>query len=187
MILTDREILLAIEKKAIVIDPVPSPSSFSSTTVDLRLDEDLYVWQQINVGGAPMPIPLGSPGYNLKLLSQQHLTRIVTSSAVPFILLPQAFVLGWTHEKVGLPIDSRLGARVEGKSSVARLGVGIHVTAPTIHPGFGGYTGNRIQLEIFNLGPNPVQLLPMIPICQLIFEQTLGTPESGYAGQFKNQ
>ncbi len=100
-----------------------------------------------------------------------------------FIINPQAFVLGWTQQNVELPIEARLAARVEGKSSLARLGIGIHITAPTIHAGFKG----PIQLEICNHGPFKVKLITGMPVCQLIFEQTLGTPEKGYKGQFYGQ
>ena len=87
------------------------------------------------------------------------------------------------REIIELPISSKIAARVEGKSSLARLGIGIHVTAPIIHAGFKG----PIQLEICNHGPFKVRLLPGMRICQLIFEQTMGTPEKGYSGQFYGQ
>lgn len=93
---------------------------------------------------------------------------------------PGSFVLGWTEENIELPVHARLAARVEGKSSLARLGIGIHITAPTIHAGFKG----PIQLEICNHGPIRVKLMGNMPVCQLIFEQTLGTPDKGYSGQF---
>lgn len=82
-----------------------------------------------------------------------------------------------------IPISSRLAARVEGKSSLARLGISIHVTAPVIHSGFKG----NIQLEMFNFGPHHVVLEPGMWICQLVFEQTSGTPEKGYQGIFAGQ
>jgi dCTP deaminase len=100
-----------------------------------------------------------------------------------FIMEPNTFVLGWTEEQVFLPSHARLAARVEGKSSLARLGIGIHITAPTIHAGFNG----KIQLEICNHGSLRVKLTTGMPVCQLIFEQTLGTPSKGYAGQFIGQ
>src|SRR5438132_8120272 len=62
---------------------------------------------------------------------------MLTMPAEGFILKPGAFVLGWTEELIRLPHTSRLAARVEGRSSLARLGVGVHVTAPIIHAGFG--------------------------------------------------
>jgi dCTP deaminase len=108
-------------------------------------------------------------------------------------LLPGRFVLGWTAERIQLPHRSRLAARVEGKSSMARLGLGIHVTAPTIHAGFGikegdsSHEGSALQLEIWNVGTLSIILDPGIPICQLIFEEVHGTPEKGYAGRFAVQ
>lgn len=100
-----------------------------------------------------------------------------------FNLPVRCLVLGWTAEYVNLPVDSRLAARVEGKSSLVRLGLGVHITAPTIHAGFEG----QIRLEIVNHGPLPITLKPGMRICQLIFEQTLGTPERGYKGRFTGQ
>ncbi len=100
-----------------------------------------------------------------------------------YVLEPGVFVLGWTAENVELPTETRIAARVEGKSSLARLGIGIHITAPTIHAGFKG----SIQLEICNHGKLRVRLIHGMPVCQLIFEQTLGTPEKGYSGQFFGQ
>ncbi|MEZ5888805.1 MAG: hypothetical protein R3D52_00230 [Xanthobacteraceae bacterium] len=59
----------------------------------------------------------------------------------------------------------------------------VHITAPTIHAGFDG----RIRLEMVNHGKIPIRLRPGMRICPLIFEQTLGTPEKGYQGQFSGQ
>ena len=100
-----------------------------------------------------------------------------------YILAPEAFVLAWTHEKIVLPNYSRIAARIEGKSSLARLGLAVHVTAPTIHAGFEG----PIQLELCNHGLFSIRLIPGMPICQLIFEMTFGTPEKGYSGKFLRQ
>ncbi|HEY0439702.1 MAG TPA: dCTP deaminase, partial [Xanthobacteraceae bacterium] len=85
-------------------------------------------------------------------------------------------VLAWTRERVELPVHSRLAARVEGKSSLARVGLGVHITAPTIHSGF----AYRIRLEIVNHGRVPIRLRTGMKICQLIFELTLGTPQKGF-------
>ncbi|HEX9587843.1 MAG TPA: hypothetical protein VGA15_08865 [Bradyrhizobium sp.] len=82
-----------------------------------------------------------------------------------------------------MPTDARLAARVEGKSSLARLGIAVHLTAPTIHAGFKG----RVRLEIVNHGPLPIVLKSGMRICQFIFEMTHGTPEAGYKGQFLGQ
>ena len=94
---------------------------------------------------------------------------------------------------VQLRLDARLAARVEGKSSLARLGVGVHVTAPTIHAGF-GYNPNvpdnpglPIQLEIFNVGNQTIVLDVGMPICQLILEEVREVPTKGYQGRFNAQ
>jgi dCTP deaminase len=71
--------------------------------------------------------------------------------------------------------------RIEG--ALARLGIGVHITAPTIHAGFKG----PIVLEVFNHSTLRVKLTAGMRICQLIFEQTLGTPAKGYSGQFFQQ
>jgi dCTP deaminase len=179
MILTDREIKLAIEKGHIVVNPPPDYTvALSSTTLDLTLSNQFEEWadcagQTLNPGAA-----------DYSYLNLRRLRDISTKES--YILKPRSFVLGWTKEYVKLPYESRLAARVEGKSSLGRLGVGVHVTAPTIHCGFDG----NIQLEIFNLGSYPIELVAGMRCCQLIFEQTYGTPEKGYSGIFsghKNQ
>jgi dCTP deaminase len=188
MILSDREIRLAIARGVIGLIPCPSPDSprWSSTTVDLLLDGELRVWGPLNSPtGSDIVDPMG-PGYNSNLLIAQHTTSVDCSAG--FVLGPAAFILGWTVERLRLPHESRIGARVEGKSSLARIGVGVHVTAPTIHPGFGSEGhGSPIRLEIWNAGKLNVKLTKGMPICQLIFEEVHGVPEAGYQGQFRTQ
>src|SRR5262249_42366302 len=105
----------------------------------------------------------------------------------------RSFLLGWTAESLWLPHRSRLAARVEGKSTLARLGIGVHVTAPTIHAGFGykendeKYPGNPLQLEIWNVGPLDIRLEVGMPVCKLILETVDGTREKGYEGRFSLQ
>jgi dCTP deaminase len=90
---------------------------------------------------------------------------------------------------------SKLAARVDGKSSLARLGIGVHITAPTIHAGFGvktgdqSYVGSQIRLEILHHGKYPVYLKAGMKICQLVFEEVHGTPLKGYEerGRFSVQ
>jgi dCTP deaminase len=175
MILTDREIGAALKHGYVKINPAPAADAFSSTSVDLRLGQGFTTWK----AAAGVPI---SPGHqNYKYSGLVHLQENTTPQT--FTLSPQKFVLAWTQEEVEIPIHARLAARVEGKSSLARIGIGIHVTAPTVHSGFKG----NIQLEMFNFGPHDVILTPGMPVCQLIFEQTLGTPEKGYKGSFYDQ
>lgn len=182
MVLTDREIQAAIANGQIKIDPSPSQIAYSSTSLDLTLSKFLREWKKSGVKGLEQIICPATDGYKFSDFSAAFSeTKKITSKG--YVLEPRVFVLGWTEEEVELPISSRLAARVEGKSSLARLGIGIHITAPTIHAGFEG----PIQLEICNHGPLKVRLKPGMPVCQLIFEQTLGTPDKGYKGQFYKQ
>ncbi len=179
MILTDREIKIALEKKQITIDPLPDEAtSYQSTAVDLTLSPIVRIFKE---GVSGIHFDPGSEEYDYKAVIDMVTTREELTS--PFTLIPQALLLAWTNETISIPTNSRLAARVEGRSSLSRLGVGIHLTAPTIHAGFSG----TIQLEVVNHGFTPVILRPEMRICQLIFEMTFGTPAKGYSGQFLGQ
>jgi dCTP deaminase len=181
MILTDREIKNSLASDLIVIDPAPPAEAFASTTVDLTLDPILRVFKSLG-HGLSVSIDPGLPGYKAKEL----LASVTEEFVIPvsgFDLTPGTLVLGWTKERLELPIRGRVAARVEGKSGLARVGLAIHCTAPIIHSGFEG----TIQLEIVNHGPLPIKLRPGISICQLCFEQTLGMPDNAYKGQFLGQ
>lgn len=181
MILTDREIQIAIENKLIEVDPLPSETAYSSTSLDLTLDSVLTVFKD-GVSGVVMRIDPSAHGFNheeaLKSTTENFL---ITEDGYEF--KPGYLLLAWTREAVELKPHSRIAARVEGKSSLARLGIGVHLTAPTIHAGFSG----QIRLEMFNHNKIPIVLRTGMKICQLIFEQTVGTPVSGYKGRFSGQ
>ena len=78
-----------------------------------------------------------------------------------------------------MPLD--LSGRVEGRSRLARLGVGVHITAPKIDPGF----RNRITLEMYNLGPWTIELTGGMTICTLLLERLSRPAQSGYDGMFQ--
>lgn len=183
MILTDREIQIALRTHQLIIEPEPIGVAYSSTSVDLTLDQHIALF---DLGKA----------YVKKIIHPTHkdfdaeeaLKKITTPNEIDQdegyeLAAGGAFILGWTKEYIKIPVESRLAARVEGKSSLARLGIGIHVTAPTIHAGFDG----QVRLEIINHGYFPTVLKPGMRICQLIFEQTLGTPVKGYEGRYSGQ
>jgi dCTP deaminase len=98
-----------------------------------------------------------------------------------FVLRPNRLVLGSTYEKVILPLD--LAGRLEGRSSLARLGLIIHATSAHVAPGF----SRPIVLEIVNLGKNNIVLKPMMYVAQIIFEQVSAPPSKAYSGQFSKQ
>lgn len=179
MILTDREIRIAIAMGQIEIDPEPSVEAYSSTTLDLRLAPNANVFHE--EVGRGINIDPTAPGFNFNEILGTVSEKIPLEPE--YNLKPNRLLLAWTEERLKLPSYSRIAARVEGKSSLARWGIGIHITAPTIHAGFEG----NLQLEIVNHGPTAVVLRPGMKICQLIFETTLGTAEKGYEGQFSGQ
>lgn len=184
MILTDREIRVALENRTLAIDPPPSDEAYSSTSVDLTLGSEAHIWRQSKLKGVEQIITPGLAGFSFSDFRGEFAEKIeIGTGSEGEVLQPRDFLLGWTAEKVDLPISSRLAARVEGKSSLARLGICVHITAPTIHAGFNG----RLQLEFCNLGPLKIRLSAGMRVCQLVFEQTLGTPDTGYVGQFKGQ
>jgi dCTP deaminase len=93
-------------------------------------------------------------------------------------------MLAITRERVHLNRNYKLAARVEGRSSLARLGLIVHLTAPTIHAGFNG----KITLEMINFGPFYLKMVPnQTPICQLIIEQLESEPTQDIATSFQGQ
>lgn len=180
MILTDREIQIFLANQQINIKPKPDVVRYSSTSVDLTLAKQLRLFDQIEKTRGEIITP--GPKFKYPKFRDKY-TKKINISSKGYVLEPGVFVLAWTHETISLPNHSRIAARVEGKSSLARLGLAVHVTAPTIHAGFEG----PLQLELCNHGPVSIRLIPRIPICQLIFEMTFGTPAKGYSGVFLRQ
>ena len=178
MILTDREIKKLLKDRLIAIELNPALDAYNSTSVDLTLDPLLRIFRT-NAPG--LIIDPGTAGYKAK--------DLILSVTDPLTIPPQGWdlargtlVLGW-RERVELNLKAKVAARIEGKSGLARIGLGIHVTAPTIHAGFVG----TIQLELVNHGPMPIKLRPGMAICQLIIEMTKGTPSKARKGQFFGQ
>lgn len=183
MILTDREIQIFLSKRQIIITPKPDLARYSSTSVDLTLSKQLLVWTFDQIEKTEGEIVALGKSFKYPDFRNKYTKRKIINANKGYVLKPQDFILAWTHEKITLPNHSRIAARVEGKSSLARVGLGVHITAPTIHAGFQG----RLQLELCNHGKVSLRLIPGMPVCQLIFEKTLGTPAKGYSGIFAGQ
>jgi dCTP deaminase len=185
MILSNLELFNAIDNGRLVISPQPQPRfqnpadpsqycPFDTHAVDLTLGEDITV---------PEP---GTYAYDLTqpnrlaLFIKRNSRQRKIDKEMPFVLDRNQFILGITRESVDLPIDhpvnkelnTCLAARIEGKSSRARCGLLIHFTAPTVHPGWKG----QLALEMINLGPARILLVPGMPIAQLIVEEVKGIP-----------
>lgn len=158
------------------IDPEKPP--FNTSAVDLRLSNQLSILKV-----SPASFDLTKPGL-ASFLAQNSESETITETR-PYALKPGRFILGQTIERVDFPLldgDCCYSARVEGKSSVARCGVLVHFTAPTIHAGFSG----PITLEIINFGPIDFLLYPGMYFCQLIIEEVSGKPANS-PNQFKGQ
>jgi dCTP deaminase len=182
VILSNLEILEALEAGDIVIDPLshrdPTEVPFNTTAIDLRLAPTITVPRKL-----PAAQRLDAP-YDAAYVARNS-DQYQASAAQPVALEPNQFVLAQTMERIGLPIRPgrpTYAARVEGKSSRARLGMLIHFTAPTIHSGFDG----QITLEMINLSQNSIQLVPGVYICQLIFERVSNEPANA-RNQFTGQ
>ncbi|MCD6639261.1 MAG: dCTP deaminase [Nocardioides sp.] len=162
MLLSDRDILAEIEAGRISLDPW-EPSMLQPSSVDFRLDRFFRVFENHRY-------PHIDPA-----VDQSDLTREVeTVGDEPFILHPGEFVLGSTLEVVSLPDD--LAARVEGKSSLGRLGLLTHATAGFVDPGFSGH----VTLELANVATLPIKLYPGMKIGQLCFFRLSSPSEHPY-------
>lgn len=174
MILSNKEIIKALDKGTIVINPRPDESLmckdndlFGSMSLDLRLGSTILIPKQGQ--SFAFDLKAGSISEFLKIVCD----KVDISGDRPYVLNNNKFILANTLEKIGLPIiegNPCYAARVEGKSSFARCGLIVHFTAPTIHAGFKG----TITLEMINLSANSIILHAGMPICQLIFERVEG-------------
>jgi dCTP deaminase len=168
MVLSDQEILMEIQSNRLVFTPALTLDQISPSSVDLTLANSFTELMAPNIAGVTTNIDLAKMT-NVEQIASEHgkTTRIDNNER--FHLQPKSFVLAYTQEHVKLP--NYLAARVEGRSSFARLGLSIHQTAPTVHATWEG----PLRLEILNSGPFPISLTPGIKICQLILER-LGSP-----------
>jgi dCTP deaminase len=171
-VLSDGSILRLVEEGRITIRPW-DPGHVQPASVDLRLGDSFRVFHNHRAAA----IDLRDPPTNL--------TEEVKTGDV-FVIHPGEFVLGVTREYVELPDD--IVARIEGKSSLGRLGLIVHATAGFVDPGFKG----TLTLEITNLTRVPIKLYPGLLIAQLSFmaldapaERPYGSAELGshYQGQ----
>ena len=169
MILSDRTIREEIDAGRIVIDPF-DPACVQPSSVDLHVDSEFRVFANSRY-----------PYIDVKQ-EQPDLTELVEAKPdEAFILHPGEFVLGSTLERVALPDD--LVARLEGKSSLGRLGLLIHSTAGYVDPGWDGY----LTLELSNVANLPITLYPGMPIGQISFLQMTTPVARPYRGKYQGQ
>jgi dCTP deaminase len=155
MILADRDIKYRLAGRGLVIEPLDDPEhQIQPASVDLRLG-DVQRYQ----------IPL-APGFKVNGLPWYW--------SDPGVLEVGAFTLATTLERVRIPAD--LVAQVNGKSSLGRKGLSVHITAGFIDPGFEG----QITLELHNCSATPIILKPGMYICQLVVQKLLSPCERPY-------
>ncbi len=162
MLLSDRDIRAEIDRGRVVLDPYDE-SMVQPSSVDIRLDRFFRVFENHRY-------PHIDPAED-----QPELTRSVEPDGdEPFILHPGEFVLGSTYEVITLPDD--VAARLEGKSSLGRLGLLTHSTAGFIDPGFSGH----LTLELSNVATLPIKLWPGMKIGQFCFFRLSSPAENPY-------
>ncbi|NUN11818.1 dCTP deaminase [Candidatus Micrarchaeota archaeon] len=167
MILSDKTILERIQAKDLVVDPFKK-ECVQPSSIDLHLSHEFRVFKFTNHSVIDLKDEV------------KDYTELVSVKDKPFIIHPGEFTLGSTVERVKIPLD--LVARLEGKSSLGRLGIIVHATAGYIDPGFEGH----ITLELNNVGKIPVALYPNMRIAQISF-QTMSTPPLRPYGQAGNR
>lgn len=165
MILSDRDIRAEIDAGRIVIDPF-TPEAVQPSSVDLHLASRFRVFRNNRY-----------PYIDVRA-DQPDLTELVeVAGDEPFILHPGEFVLGSTLERVTLPDD--LVARLEGKSSLGRLGLLIHSTAGYVDPGWEG----NLTLELSNVASLPITLYHGMRIGQISFQRLSSAVEVAYGDE----
>ncbi|WP_086982940.1 dCTP deaminase [Vibrio aphrogenes] len=182
MRLCDRDIKKYLEAGKIAISPTPSEESISGLTVDVRLGHQFRVF---NDHSAPYIDLSGKKDQVTAQLEKVMSDEIEISDDEEFYLHPGQLALAVTYESVDLPAN--IVGWLDGRSSLARLGLMVHVTAHRIDPGWSG----RIVLEFYNSGRLPLALKPMMPIGALSFEVLSGDAEKPYNkrnnAKYKNQ
>lgn len=166
MVLSDRELKAALSQNRIKIKPSPDlTTQLGSCSIDLRLGNLFRVFEHSKHAFID---PLD------KQISEEITREIKVKEGERFIIQPGDFVLATTIEYIEVPDD--LTGRLEGRSSIGRLGVVIHSTAASIECGFRGH----ITLEIANMGKMPVALYPGMRVCSVSFEELTSPAETPY-------
>ena len=169
VILSDRTLREQLAAGRIVIDPLDE-SLIQPSSIDVRISNLFRVFRNHTRGIIDV---------KQDMVDLTELVEIPEGSAEPFMLHPGEFVLGSTHERIAVPDD--LVGRVEGKSSLGRLGLLIHSTAGFIDAGFDGH----ITLELANVASLPITLYPGMKIGQVSFMQMTSAAENPYGSGAK--
>lgn len=162
MVLSDVDIRRYLAEGKIRVEPELSAEQFGSCSIDFRLGNVFSIFEHSR-----------HPYIDLrdKINLEDFMRTVEVQDGEPFILQPREFALAITKEH--LELDSDVLGRLEGRSSLGRIGIIVHGTAGLFDPGWAG----KATLELSNLGLMPVALYPGMRICSFTFEQ-LSTPSS---------
>ena len=184
MVLSDQEIRMELRNGGLAISPEINDAQIRPLSVDLQLSDVFTVFKTpdeiAKLAGLDQFVDLANVN-DVEAIVSAVGRKVVLAEGERLDLKPGEFILAYTLERIEL--SNYLAARVEGRSTLARLGLSIHQTAPTVHANFKG----QLRLEIMNNGPVPCKLSQGIVICQLILER-LGWPAVGdLTSAFQNQ
>lgn len=168
MILSDRDIRRYMKEGKIKISPCNVKEQLKTIGVDLRLGDTFKIFKITHKSH----VDLAEENY------EPDTETVQVKNGKGFVLHPDEFVLGITKEHVELP--NNLMAHIDGRSSLGRLGIGVHSTAGHVDPGYKG----RLTLEISNIGKLPISLNPGMRFCCLIFETLSSPAEKAYRGKY---
>ncbi len=163
MILSDRDIIKRVKNKEIIIDPFKI-ENLQPSSLDLELSKKVRVfdnWQQGEIDVRQKIDP----------------SRVIKIKKTGFVLHPGEFILGSTREEFTLPLD--VAAKLEGRSSLGRLGLIVHATAGYVDPGFSGW----LTFEIANISRLPIRMYAGMRIAQIVFYQMTSKVKNPYGSK----
>jgi dCTP deaminase len=172
MVLSDIDIKRYIEEGKIKISPALPPEQFGSCSVDFRLGNEFNVFEHSRHAFIDLKAKIGLDGL---------MRPVIVEPGEPFILQPREFVLAITEES--LELDTDVLGRLEGRSSLGRIGIIVHGTAGLFDPGWSG----KATLELSNLSRMPVALYPGMRICSFTFEQLSSPVSVPYGSKLNNK
>lgn len=165
MILSDKDIKDKVKNQEIIIEPF-CHDNIQPASYDLHLDNNFKIFKSYN-----------SIVIDTKESVSEMMEEVFVKDDEPFVLHPGSFALALIREKTG--VNTKHVGRLEGKSSLARLGLIIHTTAGFLDPG----NCLKLTLELYNASPLPIKLYPGMKIAQIAFEELTGHCERAYGSK----
>jgi len=164
-LMSDEEILQAMDRGEIMIEPFSAEEMLGPCSVDLHLLDEFLVFE---VGRVIDPKEDNS---------NNQVTQLIKTNGKPFIIAPGQFILASTVERITL--SKSIAGTLEGRSSIARLGIIVHA-AGLVNAGTGLVKPSRLTLEVACQNSSPVKLYPGMKIIQIIFHRLGGNATVGY-------